>query len=142
MAWPRARYRYPSSFFLPPHARLGFVRDGFHGLLPAPYLAPAPHGSRLAPTHFNDQNRDEPSLYTDGRRCDVLIDLRLPDSAPPKGVKQARLVTWRSRRFLDPARSPAWSRALWVPFGVSERRNAWAQYEVQRRVQEFSESPT
>ena len=43
------RYRFPSSFFLPRGSILAFVRDGFRGQLPAPYMEPPPRGSASCP---------------------------------------------------------------------------------------------
>ena len=125
-------YRFPSSFFLPAGVTLSFVRDGFRGQLPAPYASPWPDGSRLVPKHFNGLNLEEPSRYIPMERCDVLVDL-LPiagsDDASSRAALQRGLVIWRTARFLDAARSPAWSRALYVPW-LSERRNAYAQYAL------------
>ena len=50
-------HRFPSSFFLPsPNHRLGFVDEGFTGLLPFPFDDSA-GGTAAAPPHFNQLNR-------------------------------------------------------------------------------------
>jgi hypothetical protein len=77
-------------------------------------------------------NREEPSRYVALETCDVLVDL-LPiagsDDEPARAGLQRGLRVWRTERFLDAARSPGWSRALYVPV-LSEQRNAYANYAV------------
>ena len=125
-------YRFPSSFFLPRGSILAFVRDGFRGQLPAPYMEPPPRGSRLVPSHFNGLNREEPSRYIPLESCDVLVDL-LPISGSndqaERAAFQRNLFRWRAAPFLDAARSPSWSRALYVPM-VSDHSNAYAEYAL------------
>ena len=111
---------------------MSFIRDGFRGQLPAPFGGPPPNGTRLVPPHFNGMNREEPSRYVALETCDVLVDL-LPiagsDDEPARAGLQRGLRVWRTERFLDAARSPGWSRALYVPV-LSEQRNAYANYAV------------
>ena len=125
-------YRFPSSFFLPRGTTLSFIRDGFRGQLPAPFAAPAPGGTRVVPPHFNGLNREESSRYVPLGSCDVLVDL-LPiagsDDEQARASLQRGMRVWRTERFLDAARSPGWSRALYIP-GFSERRNAYAEYAL------------
>jgi len=120
-------YRYPSSFFLPPGATPAFYRAGFDGLLPSPFSAPPPDGSRAIHAHFNDGNRDEPAAYTSEDRCDVIVDLELPGDAAPRS--RAGWHVWARRPFLDADRSPSWSRALYVPW-LTAGRNVYANYSV------------
>ena len=119
--------RYPSSFFLPPGATPAFYRAGFDGLLPSPFSAPPPDGSRAIHAHFNDGNRDEPAAYTSEDRCDVIVDLELPGDAAPRS--RAGWHVWARRPFLDADRSPSWSRALYVPW-LTAGRNVYANYSV------------
>ena len=128
-------YRFPSSFFLPPRARLAFVKDGFGGQLPAHYSAPWPAGSRAVHAHFNGLNREEPSRYVPLHTCDVLVDL-LPtagaaDERERRALHRGRRA-WRTWPFLDAARSPSWSRAVYIP-ALSARRNAYGSYVVLQR---------
>ena len=128
-------YRYASSFFLPEGARLAFVRDGFDGQLPAHYSAPLPAGSRAIHAHFNDMNREEPSRYVPLPTCDWLVDLLPADGAPDEAARrhlQKGFRSWQTVPFLDAPRSPAWSRALYVPF-VSDTRNAYVEYALMQR---------
>ncbi|EOD41157.1 mannosyltransferase, Alg9 like-protein [Emiliania huxleyi CCMP1516] len=120
-------YRYPSSFFLPLGATPAFYRAGFDGLLPSPFSAPPPDGSRAIHAHFNDGNRDEPAAYTSEDRCDVIVDLELPGDAAPRS--RAGWHVWARRPFLDADRSPSWSRALYVPW-LTAGRNVYANYSV------------
>lgn len=56
-------HRYPSSFFLPnSNWNVRFVQSEFKGLLPAPF-SPGENGTSVIHDHFNDQNREESSLY-------------------------------------------------------------------------------
>jgi len=129
-------YRFPSSFFLPAGATLGFVKDGFRGQLPAAYSSPAPEGSRQVHGHFNGRNAEESSRYVPIETCDVLVDLLPMNGAADEQERrrlhhgrQPMLPTWR---FLDAAHSPRWSRALYVPY-LSDARNAYAQYAALER---------
>jgi len=134
----REWYRFPSSFFLPsPSISLRFVRSGFGGLLPSPFSAPAPTGSRAIHPHFNDRNAEEESAYTPLAECDFLVELLLAE-----GIGERVMAPYRSNHgssqqplqsplvpigstqwsqwgggveFLDASRSPSWSRAFFVP---------------------------
>ena len=125
-------YRFPSHFFLPADAELAFVRGGFGGQLPAPYVAPPPAGARAVPGHFNDQNREEPGRYAPIKSCDWLVELELPTDAetPSRKAKEWRVAA--RRPFLDAARTPAWARALYVP-GLAAKHAAYAEYVVLER---------
>ncbi|KAL1518698.1 hypothetical protein AB1Y20_002985 [Prymnesium parvum] len=121
-------YRFPSSFFLPPTARLAFIRDGFDGLLPSHFTSPAPQGSRIVHSHFNDQNADEPSAYEKESNCDFIVDLELASDRTHRSATPAWHV-WTQHRFLDASRSPSWSRALYIPM-ISDQYNTYADYVV------------
>jgi len=126
-------YRAPGSFFLPPSAMpLLFVRAGFNGLLPAPFESPAPLGSRAAPSHFNDANREETSLYVRLDVCDWLVDLNLLNDDGPTGFKATEWQVWQREPFLDASRSRSWSRTLFIPF-ITEGHNTFADYVVYQR---------
>ena len=125
-------YRFPSHFFLPADAELAFVRGGFGGQLPAPYVAPPPAGARAVPGHFNNRNREEPGRYVPIKSCDWLVELELPTDAetPSRKTKEWRVAA--RRPFLDAARTPAWARALYVP-GLAAKHAAYAEYVVLER---------
>ncbi len=62
-----------------------------------------------------------------------MVDLELPLQRETRFA--ALTDEWRlvlEERFLDAARSPALSRAFFVP-GVTHRFNAWAQYQLLQR---------
>jgi alpha-1,2-mannosyltransferase len=60
-------HRFPSHFFLPGHASLGFVESSFKGQLPQPFTE---GGSAVPPPQpFNALNREEPSRYTPVHEC-------------------------------------------------------------------------
>ena len=64
--------------------------------------------------------------------CDVLVDL-LPmagadDERARRQLQSGRRAA-RTRPFLDAARSPGWSRALFVPW-LSDKKNVYAEYAL------------
>lgn len=123
-------YRFPSSFFLPNNDwHLRFLRSEFKGQLPAPYPLDQPGGAenatKVRSRHFNDQNREEPSLYfTDVKKCDYIID-RVTDRATilePDFVQTYPDVFEEeaSFEFLDSEASDRIYRAFYVPFLSSQ----------------------
>lgn len=65
-------FTFPSHFFLPSGAKIAYVEDNFHGLLPQHFLAP--YGSSIPSVlPVNDQNREEKSRYTPLESCDYLV---------------------------------------------------------------------
>jgi hypothetical protein len=65
-------HTFPSHFFLPSGAKLAYVEDNFHGLLPQHFLAP--YGSSIASVlPINDQNQEEKSRYVPLDSCDYLV---------------------------------------------------------------------
>ena len=80
-------------------------------------------------------NREEPSRYVPLPTCDWLVDLLPADGAPDEAARrhlQKGFRSWQTVPFLDAPRSPAWSRALYVPF-VSDTRNAYVEYALMQR---------
>ena len=97
-------YRFPSAYFLPettkassssssqhthhgsssssavpgPAAVFAFIKSGFGGLLPQPYLPQPGQGSTVARSGFNDENKEEPDRYVPYSACDYVIDFALP----------------------------------------------------------------
>ena len=84
-------YRFPASFFLPERAaaplrkatrggpaRLAFLKSGFGGQLPQPYLEGS-GGASVPRSGFNDVNAEEPGRYIrDVADCDYVVDFELP----------------------------------------------------------------
>ena len=67
-------YQFPSNFFLPAHAHIQYIEDGFRGILPQHFAAA--NGTSAAPEQpFNDRNREEPSRYVELFECDYLVAL-------------------------------------------------------------------
>lgn len=76
-------YRFPSSFFLPPHMRLQFVKSEFRGLLPGQFLERPPSRWSLPPAWhmpdgMNDQNVEDPGKYVIKHLCQSMLILGLP----------------------------------------------------------------
>lgn len=125
-------YRYPSSFFLPgARWKLRFLKSGFKGQLPKPYLEGS-NGTLVVPTDMNDMNREEPSRYFDVSLCHFLVDLDLPESSEDDPSYAKDTKTWElvaSHPFLDAQRSHKLFRAFYVPF-LSKKYNKYADYVV------------
>lgn len=65
-------YLFPSHFFLPANARLEFVEDNFHGLLPQ-YFSTENGTSSPTGDYFNDRNREDRRRYVELDTCDYVV---------------------------------------------------------------------
>lgn len=112
-------YRYPSSFFLPnTNWNVRFIQSEFKGILPAPY-SNAENATSVIHNHFNDQNKEEPSLYFDVNKCHFLLDLdvgRETDIEPLYARKRDKWKIVKSLPFLDVQRSSSYFRSFYIPF--------------------------
>lgn len=112
-------YRYPSSFFLPNTGwNVRFIQSEFKGILPAPY-ANTENATALIHQHFNDQNREEPSLYFDINKCHFLLDLdvgRETELEPIYAKKRDKWKLVKNLRFLDAEKSSSFFRSFYIPF--------------------------
>lgn len=73
-------YTFPSHFFLPPNARLQYVRGNFHGQLPQHYRSF--QGTSSTPIfNFNDKNEEEESRYVAFSTCDYLVATLKPQNS-------------------------------------------------------------
>ncbi|THY43955.1 hypothetical protein D6C77_07041 [Aureobasidium pullulans] len=139
-------YRFPSSFHLPEGVRAKFVKSEFSGLLPGDFsqanqgfgLYP---GAWLTPTGMNDENREDPSKYTQLSHCSFMVDSSFPSSEPsplePDYISQTD--TWEKltcEPFLDASKTGTIGRIGWVPdwdFIPSKYRRHWGEYCLLRR---------
>ena len=72
-------YTFPSHFFLPPNARLQYVRGNFHGQLPQHFRSF--QGTSSTPIYnFNDKNEEEESRYVAFSTCDYLVATLKPQN--------------------------------------------------------------
>ncbi len=120
-------YRFPSSFYLPSNAQLGFLKSSFSGQLPQPFTE---FGSKYESVDvqkgtFNDMNKEEMDRYVDIQQCSYVVELvpssdavfyDLPEclqymDSDPSG--QWRLVD--SLNYIDVDATPAFHRILYVP---------------------------
>lgn len=112
-------YRYPSSFFLPnKNWNIKFVQSEFKGILPAPY-SELENATTLVHGHFNDQNKEEPSLYFDINKCHFLLDLDVGKETELEPAYSRMKDKWKvvkSVEFLDAKNSNSLFRAFYVPF--------------------------
>jgi hypothetical protein len=133
-------YRFPSSFFLRPWARIAFLRSGFRGQLPKPFAEHA-HGTRLPVSNMNDENAEETSRYVASAEaeCHYIVDLDLgpgtENERDPRYTSIEHAASWEIVKrvpFLDAARSPSLTRALYIPGGYSDEHNTFASYVLLR----------
>jgi len=140
-------HRFPSSFFVPSHVRLDFVRSRFRGILPAHFpalahpnqtgLASAAQLTRTLPRAMNDRNRDEPDRYVPLDSCDFLVDLATGTTDDPLepdfGSDQTRFRVLYQHPFLLAQRSPRLLRAFHVPW-LSQRHCRFGAYQLLQAV--------
>lgn len=154
-------YRMPASFFLPEATRggkgpaeLAFVKSGFGGQLPQPYLAGA-NATSTERSGFNDANQEEPDRYVDLASCDYVVDLELPT---PREAQDWQFEPWFGRpsassgdgmtsedecplqwsvlwsaRFLHAESTPRLARAFYVP-GWSDAVAVYGNYKVLQQL--------
>ncbi|EEB05328.1 mannosyltransferase complex subunit Alg9 [Schizosaccharomyces japonicus yFS275] len=118
-------YRYPSSFFLPDHTELRFLKSEFDGILPGEFKEPTSSrfwdrpGIRDIPEHMNDLNLEEPSRYVPIDTCDYIVDsLFSYTKATEREPIYAQQPGWRVkevRPFIDTQNSKFIGRAYAFP---------------------------
>lgn len=130
-------HRFPTSFFLPQKRfRIRFIRAGFTGLMPKPFLE-SENGTRLMPSGVNQFNKEEPDQFYNwqaGEGCHYFIDLDLSHRNPglrkdpdnPIPPESQEIV--RQEPFLDSEFSRPGLRAFYIP-GVDV---SYAQYQLIR----------
>jgi len=135
----REWYRFSTHFFLPPHLRLGFLRDEFHGQLPQ-YYSSGPDATWRIPEHFNDLNREEETRYIDPDRCTYWVHF-FEDGQSYHQFKDTN-TTWEvayHAPFLSASLSKnAIARAFYIPT-YSEENNVYGHYTLLRRRQPQSQ---
>lgn len=116
-------YRYPSSFFLPnKNWNIRFVQSEFKGILPAPYTENE-NGTTIIHKHFNDKNKEEPSIYFNESKCHFILDLetgRTTDLEPSYSSQKDKWKQIRVLPFLDTLKSHKFFRAFYIPL-ISEK---------------------
>ncbi|KEQ99860.1 glycosyltransferase family 22 protein [Aureobasidium subglaciale EXF-2481] len=134
-------YRFPSSYHLPDGVSAKFVKSEFSGLLPGDFsqagkgfgLYP---GAWLTPSGMNNENREDPSKYTQISHCSFMVDSSFPGTEPsplePDYINQTE--TWEKlscEPFLDASRTGTIGRIGWVPgwkFIPAKYRRQWGEY--------------
>ncbi|XP_066261834.1 alpha-1,2-mannosyltransferase ALG9 [Euwallacea similis] len=111
-------YRYPGSFFLPnSNWNIHFIKSEFNGMLPAPYSGD-PNATQIIHPYFNDQNKEDPSLYYNVSNCHFLLDLDLGKETELEPIYAAITDTWKvvaSYKFLNAEKSDPLGRAFYIP---------------------------
>ncbi|GBG63602.1 hypothetical protein CBR_g38668 [Chara braunii] len=128
-------YRYPSSYFLPSvNYSIGFLDDGFRGLLPFPFGIGG-GGTASAPEHFNNRNKAAVGQFVSGEaECDYVVELVVNGSRSRVG-RSSNKSTWQviaEIPFVDAQRSHPLFRAFFIP-GISERRNVYGTYRLAQK---------
>ena len=121
-------YRYPSSFFLPPNYKLGFLKSSFSGQLPQPFN----EGGK-----FNDVNAEELDRYVEINDCIYVVEL-VPSSANASAKEGLQYMeadegSWEllsSHKYLDSERTPLVHRILYLPW--RDKAN-YSQYNLYTR---------
>lgn len=131
-------HRFPSSFFLPNHWELQFIKSEFRGLLPKPFRR-FPQGMRVIPTEMNDANREEISRYVDICQCQYLVDLEFEGQTtalePHYSKNKKEWKSINNYSFLDAANSNRFLRAFYVPL-VSDQFCKFGNYLLLKRIKQ------
>lgn len=134
-------YKYPSSFFLPgSQYRLQFVASGFDGLLPRPFEEHI-DGTKAAPRQLNDENKSEPDNYwEDADGCNYFVTTTTSKGGHwvDETILKNSSNSWKvlaSLPFVDNSKSPAWSRAFYIPY-MSQKKNVWVDYVLLEKEQQ------
>ncbi|CDR40632.1 CYFA0S05e02674g1_1 [Cyberlindnera fabianii] len=144
----REWYRYPSSLFLPVHARLQFVESGFRGLLPGEFSEDA--GSlikniKIIPEGMNSENLYDPKKVISLEGCDYMIDINEPvdvESGEVQFIDDEGVVRpgWKllySAKFLDNAKSQGIGKYLYLPKwarGFARGEVVFHDYNLYQRI--------
>lgn len=131
-------HRFPNSFFLPnPNWNVRFIKSEFTGMLPAPYSQTG-NGTKIVHSHFNDQNKEEPSLYFDIGKCHFLVDLDVGKETLLEPIYADRRDNWkvvRSLQFLNAEESNRFFRAFYIPF-LSHRYLTYGNFSLLQSIKQ------
>lgn len=141
-------YRFPSSYHMPPGARLKFIKSEFSGLLPGEFFESETWtrdlfpGARIEPPGMNDENREDFGKYTPLDQCDYLVDTSFnssqPSSLEPHYAKDKH--NWQVQKcfpFLDAAQTGILGRLVWIPESnliPAKYRRKYGQYCLLRAI--------
>ncbi|XP_060516914.1 alpha-1,2-mannosyltransferase ALG9 [Cylas formicarius] len=129
-------HRYPSSFFLPNHNwNINFVKSEFNGMLPAPYST-EDNATKLVHKYFNDENKEELTLYIDVDKCHFMLDLDLGRETDLEPIYAKRHQIWTvisSYPFLNAEKSNKLARSFFVPF-ISEKYVVFGNFSLLQAV--------
>eukprot|EP00210_Caulerpa_lentillifera_P001985 g1903.t1 len=120
-------HRFPSSFFLPSKSyRLGFLKQGFLGLLP-PDFSEEVMGTRSTKNRFNSENKQELSSYIEAEECDFLIDFesQSTESVFTEEMQKEDWIMLHQMEYLD-RESVVSARATALSFGGTAAANSRA----------------
>ena len=121
-------HRFPSSFHLPQHYSVGFIKtESNQSMLPV-YFDARLGGSAGSPAALNDRNEAHPDTYVSESTCDYRVELlRGEADKTPGGYDVVQ-----SLPYLDAERSPALTRAFFVP-RVSSWWNKYGRYVLLKK---------
>lgn len=113
--------------------RLGFVKSGFKGQLPA-FFSENDNSTWIVPDHFNDQNEPEPSRLVDESKCEYIVDLDLPHQIEPHYyLMSQKWDVLYEEDYLDVEHSPRWTRIFFIPV-LSRKLNTYQPYTLLHRI--------
>lgn len=129
-------YRYPNSFFLPNEKwNVRFVKSEFSGMLPAPY-AQAENSTKIIHKHFNDKNKEEPSIYIDIAKCHFMLDLETETETELEPNYANQSTQWKQVKvlpFLNADKSHRLFRSFYIPF-VSHQYNIFSNFYLLQAI--------
>jgi len=120
-------HRFPSSFYIPRNVSTKIIQSEFRGQLPA-HFGDWPHGISDTPRHFNDNNKEEKSLYHANptnvhKKCDFLVDSDFGVESEWEPLYHMTQVHWEvlyEADILHKEKSHWFHRAFYIPFYYHE----------------------
>mmetsp|Transcript_14003 Transcript_14003/g.20916 ORF Transcript_14003/g.20916 Transcript_14003/m.20916 type:complete len:600 (-) Transcript_14003:55-1854(-) len=134
-------YRFPSSFHLPPNARLAFLKSSFGGQLPQQFTK---FGSKQQSQEllgsFNDLNQEEMDRYVDISECSYVIELieksekkQEPECVTYMKEDQNQWDLIKTYDFLDADNTSLLDRVLYLPLKRNVTYKEYALFEKRQR---------
>jgi len=138
-------YRFPSSFYLPLNAHLGFLKSSFGGQLPQPFTEYGSQEKSLSVQKgkFNDMNEEEVDRYVDIKTCSYVIELVNEDDTSgahiPEGLQYITkdgVKKWQKvaqYEYLSVDRTSFLHRILYIPI-LRNWHVVYDNYAIYQRV--------
>mmetsp|Transcript_14146 Transcript_14146/g.29748 ORF Transcript_14146/g.29748 Transcript_14146/m.29748 type:complete len:583 (+) Transcript_14146:480-2228(+) len=143
-------YRFPSSFYLPSNAQLGFLKSSFSGQLPQAFteFGSTNQSVKVQKGKFNDVNKEEMDRYVDIQQCSYVVELVPSSNADSNDIPECLQYMnsdssgqWHlvdSLNYIDVDATPALHRILYIPI-ASEGRVVHKKYSLYARSSSWDE---